>query len=234
MGKSSGKKTRPGKTETNKFSRIGPTLVAWIDSQVEEVNIEAAFQQEVKQRQDEVKETPVPPKQMLKPPELKLENPRAAPTIGEAEETDHSCIDESDAPCWDSGDFGDDDERGSEASFAEREPEYSSDEECYQIDPLDELLARLRNAASVHFKQAPRDRVEPLAQRSLIGIHKLAKLEDKLAKLGEAAAVEDRVASTPHEILHLLVAGKQIVLMCRDERLFFTKEVVLQQLLIVI
>lgn len=158
MGKSSGKKTRPGKTETNKFSRFGPTLVAWIDSQADEVNIEAAFQQELKQRQDEVRETPMPPKQMLKPPELKLENPRAASTPGDAEETDHSCIDESDAPCWDSGDFGDDDERGSEASFAEREPEYSSDEECYQ------MIEQPRLPHSRIFGQRPRRSIIVCAQ----------------------------------------------------------------------
>jgi hypothetical protein len=48
----SGSKPRPGKTQTNRFSRVGATLVAWMQAQEEgnEGSLEEHFQKELKDR----------------------------------------------------------------------------------------------------------------------------------------------------------------------------------------
>lgn len=130
MGKSAAR-PRPGKTLTNKFSRVGPTLVEWMDSQDGQASIEVAFQQELKQREQEGKKGLPDPHKPI--PRLQ-ERPKAVSAPGD-DETDGSCVDESDTACSDFEDTCDEDEKCSETSFADREADYgSSEDEYYQID----------------------------------------------------------------------------------------------------
>jgi hypothetical protein len=146
----SGGKPRPGKTQTNRFSRVGPTLVAWMQAQEEgnEGSLEDHFQKELKDRghitQDSNCEdkrngssgqTRAPKKMQTHVTTPTAELPKVRPSDNES---DDSGVDESEA-CSDFGTMsdavGDEDDGFSEASYAEREADYgSSEDECYQID----------------------------------------------------------------------------------------------------
>lgn len=125
-------KPRPGKTQTNRFSRVGPTLVAWIQAQEEgaELSLEEHFEKEKRDR-ERVEEKAPKGKVELPRPETLNEPPK--PRVVE-DETDESGLEESEA-CSECGETIDEEDVYSESSFAEKEADYgSSEDECYQIE----------------------------------------------------------------------------------------------------
>jgi hypothetical protein len=151
-------KPRPGKTQTNRFSRVGPTLVAWMQAQEEgnEDSLEAHFQKELKDR-GHAKLTDV----NVVPDRIKVDAKKRDEKItmidakeervskgskgskGASSDTED---DESEA-CSDFGTMsdavGDED---SETSYAEREADYgSSEDECLQIEKRMPRTFSLRN-----------------------------------------------------------------------------------------
>lgn len=184
----SGSKPRPGKTQTNRFSRVGPTLVAWMQAQEEgdEGSLEEHFQKELKDRahpkESPNSSEPVRSHQPKVDPKVDDQPRKAAAKVPEPpkvrppdDDSDDSGAEESEA-CSDFGTMsdtvGEEDDMFSETSYAEREADYgSSEDECYQIDSKRSIQQRpfgIRSRRTIARQMIPMNNVHTLKEEDFV------------------------------------------------------------------